>query len=198
MQIPYTEVPEIIHNAFSQLGTTYQTIAQQAFDENWIDPYPAMYKEQGAYTIGNYDTHPFIILNYKGAQQDVGTVAHELGHAIHMEISKENQVYKTYYPSVCTTEIAAGVAETSLYDYLIKESTTEKQSQRLLNNRVENIMSTLFYQMQDSKMQANWEKFLEAGSSKHADLLIKETLGVDLAGPAIYQDMLAQLKKDIE
>lgn len=171
MKISYTEVPEIIHNAFSELGTTYQIIAAQAFKENWIDPYPGMYKEQGAFTVGNYDTHPFIVLNYNQTTQEVGTVAHELGHAIHMEISRKYQDYNVYYPDTSTTEIAAGVTEVSLYEYLIKESATEKQSQGLLNNKVENTMSTLFYQMMIAEFEERAYQAVEKGETLTAEKL---------------------------
>jgi len=43
-----------------------------------------------ARTRGTYDTQPFILLNYQHDISSMYTLAHELGHSMHSELTKEN------------------------------------------------------------------------------------------------------------
>ena len=64
-------------------GPDYAAGAKHALTERWIDMYPTEGKASGAYSNGGaYDVHPYMLLNYNGRYEDMGTLAHELGHHV--------------------------------------------------------------------------------------------------------------------
>ena len=65
MKIPYEEAQEIVLNALKPLGEEYLGLIKRAFEENWIDVYENEGKQGGAYSWGSYDSHPYILMNYK-------------------------------------------------------------------------------------------------------------------------------------
>jgi oligoendopeptidase F len=73
------EAERVIVEALAPLGTAYQQVVSQAFNQRWIDMYPNEGKRSGAYSQGAcYDVHPYILMNYNGKFDDVSTLAHEL------------------------------------------------------------------------------------------------------------------------
>src|SRR5205085_3345297 len=65
--------------ALAPLGPDYAAGAKHALTERWIDMYPTEGKASGAYSNGGaYDVHPYMLLNYNGRYEDMGTLAHEL------------------------------------------------------------------------------------------------------------------------
>ena len=66
-------------------------IAQDFFDHNWVDVPPRDGKRSGAYCSGPLATmHPYLFLNFVGKQNDVLTLAHELGHGCHHQLRIKN------------------------------------------------------------------------------------------------------------
>ena len=56
---------------------------KEAFENRWIDVYAVPNKRGGAYSMGVYGCHPFLLTNFVESKRDVSTIAHELGHAMH-------------------------------------------------------------------------------------------------------------------
>ncbi len=75
-------------------------------------------KEMGGYNSPLYDRHiPFIFMNAVGLQRDVVTLLHEVGHAIHTFVTKEQSVvsYKSFPKEVA--EFASMTMELLTMDY---------------------------------------------------------------------------------
>ena len=65
-----------------------------------------------------YGAHPYILLNYQGNIDDVFTLAHELGHAMHSDFTRgAAYVYADY--SIFVAEVASTVNEALLVNYLL-------------------------------------------------------------------------------
>jgi oligoendopeptidase F len=73
-----------------------------------------------------YGAHPFVLLNYHNRYDDVSTIAHELGHAIHSYFSQKCQPYATSHYTTFTAEVASTTNEILLIDYMLK-TTTDKR-----------------------------------------------------------------------
>ena len=74
----------------------YMAVVKGALENRWPDVYPTPGKRAGAYSNGSaYDVHPYILLNCNGRYDDVSTLAHELGHAMHSYFSNKTQPYPT-------------------------------------------------------------------------------------------------------
>lgn len=110
----FEEGKEIVLNALQPMGKEYCDLIKRSFDERWIDVYENVGKRSGAYSIGCYGVHPFVLLNWQGTLNDVFTLAHELGHAMHSYYSDNTQpfVYSQY--KIFVAEVASTVNENLL------------------------------------------------------------------------------------
>jgi oligoendopeptidase F len=81
-------------DSLTPLGPEYRRAAEAAFQQRWIDVYPTPGKRSGAYSNGSaYDVHPYILLNFNGRYDDVSTLAHEMGHALHSYYANKTQPF---------------------------------------------------------------------------------------------------------
>ncbi len=81
--IPYEDALKQVENGLKPLGEEYIKYLKEGFTNGWIDVYENQGKTGGAYSWGSYKTHPYVLLNYQGTINDVFTLAHEMGHALH-------------------------------------------------------------------------------------------------------------------
>lgn len=169
----YTQGKNIIREAYRIFGNEYVEIANKAFDENWIDPYPAPYKSSGAFTMGSYKVHPYILANYEENQRGIGTIAHELGHGVHFELARASQPYNLWYPATFTAEIASLTAEKSVYDYFYKEADNDNLKKEALLYKLECLINNIFYQMRIAYFEESAYKLAESGEALTADQLNK-------------------------
>jgi len=73
-----------------------------------VGRFPAEHRQRpGAYSTMVYGVHPYQLLNYNGAWDDVSTLAHESGHSMHSYLSSANQPYATAGYSIFVAEVAS-------------------------------------------------------------------------------------------
>lgn len=155
-EIAYEEAKKEILNALQILGKEYVNKLQEAFDNRWIDVYAKPNKRGGAYSMGVYGVHPYVLTNFVNSKRDVSTIAHELGHSMHSYYSnKEQNVINANY-TIMVAEVASTVNEILLSDYQIKNEKDSKKKAELLYELLEMIRATLFRQA----MFAEFEKIV--------------------------------------
>ena len=120
--VSYEEGQKIVLEALKPLGEQYINDLKQAFADGWIDVYPSKGKKSGAYQWGCYDIKPHVLLNYENTIEDVSTMAHELGHAMHSYYSNKNQDYIYHDYPIFLAEIASTVNEVLINDYMYKNA----------------------------------------------------------------------------
>ena len=79
--------------ALAPMGEEYVSHIKEGFNNGWVDVYENTGKRSGAFSWGAYGTHPYVFLNYSDTLNDVFTVIHEMGHAMHTYYSNANQPY---------------------------------------------------------------------------------------------------------
>lgn len=78
------EAKAVLLDVFGKYHAPIADVMRRAFDENWIDAYPRMGKEGGAFCEGVHALKmSYVLTNFDGSYGDVSTLAHELGHAYH-------------------------------------------------------------------------------------------------------------------
>ncbi len=82
-KIPFEEAKATVLKALAPLGEDYVNKVKEGFENRWIDVYENQGKRSGAYSAGAYGCHPYVLLNYNGTLDDMFTLAHEMGHAMH-------------------------------------------------------------------------------------------------------------------
>lgn len=153
----FEQAGELVLEALSVLGKDYIETIQRAFDERWIDVYPRKGKRSGAYAMGIYGVHPYMLLNFAGTLDDVFTLAHELGHVMHSYYSNENQPFTNSHYTIFTAEVASTVNETILYHHLLAKDNSQQERAHLLSMHLDSLRSTLFRQtfFADFEMQVH-------------------------------------------
>ncbi|MBQ2035079.1 MAG: oligoendopeptidase F [Peptococcaceae bacterium] len=167
----YEEAQQIVLEATSVLGEDYTAVLKEAFENRWIDVYPAKNKATGAYAIHSYGYHPFSLLNFTGTLNDVFTIAHELGHVMHSYYSNKNQPYVYSDYCIFTAEVASTVNEQLLFDYLYKNSKSDAEKALLLCNQLDNIRSTLYRQTLFADFENQTHQMVEQGMPLLPDVL---------------------------
>lgn len=143
---PYSEATEIVCNALSLLGKDYITHIKHIIQNNMIDVYPSENKIYGGYQTMATKKTPRILLNYTDEYEDVSTLAHELGHAMHSVYSDSAQsTANSKYP-IFLAEIASTVNELLLNDYMISHSKNNDEKLLYISEALSNFHSTIFRQ----------------------------------------------------
>ena len=171
IKIPFEEAYELVIDGLAPLGKEYQALLRMGKDEGWIDVCENEGKRCGAYSAGIYDVHPYVLLNYQPTTNDVFTIAHEMGHALHTYKSVQGQPYSKSSYTIFLAEIASTVNEVLLLKHLYKTSTDVNFKKYLLNYYMDMFRATLFRQTQFAEFEQIAHAKAEAGEA-----LTKENL----------------------
>ena len=187
---PYEEGLKLVRSGLKPLGPEYEEILDKGLTSGWIDVYENKGKQTGAYSWGNYGTHPFVLLNYNNRYDAVSTLAHEMGHAIHSYYSQKYQPYPiSAYTTFCA-EVASTTNEILLLEHMLKTTTDKKVKLYLINQYLEQVRGTIYRQT----MFAEFEKLLHEAAQQNesltADMLDKlwHELNLKYYGPDIVLD----------
>ena len=155
-EITFEKAREEVEKALSIMGKEYVEKLKEAFDNNWIDVFAKPNKKGGAYSMGIYNVHPFVLLNFVNSKRDISTIAHELGHSMHSYYSSKNQTIIDANYTIMTAEVASTVNEILLSNYQIENEKDKTKKKELLYELLEMIRATLFRQA----MFAEFEKIV--------------------------------------
>ncbi len=167
----YDEAKNMIVEALKPLGKEYAEGIQQALNGGWIDVYEGQAKETGAYSMGVYGVHPYILLNYDQTTDAVSTMAHELGHTMHSMFSSANQPFKNHQYSTFVAEVASNFNEELLLDYMLKNSGNKQERIALLDQAINNLIGSFYRQSQFADFELQVHKLAENGEPINATVL---------------------------
>lgn len=167
----FDEAKEIVIDALSVLGDKYVKKLKKAFDEKWIDIYHSKGKRSGAYSSGNFDVNPYVLLNFEGTLNDVSTLAHELGHSMHTYLSCKNNPYQYSSYEIFVAEVASTVNELLLANYMLKNSKNKEEKLAVINHILDLYKATLYRQTMFAEFEKETHKLREKGEVLTSDLL---------------------------
>lgn len=167
----FDEAKEIVMEALSILGDKYIKNLKKAFDEKWIDIYHSKGKRSGAYSSGNFDVNPYVLLNFEGTLNDVSTLAHELGHSMHTYLSCKNNPYQYSSYEIFVAEVASTVNELLLANYMLKNSKNKEEKLAIINHILDLYKATLYRQTMFAEFEKETHKLREKGEVLTSDLL---------------------------
>ena len=190
IKLPFAEAYDLVIEGLAPLGEGYQNLLRKGKEEGWIDVCENVGKRSGAYSTGVYDTHPYVLLNYQETTNDIFTVAHEMGHALHTYKSNETQPYAKADYTIFLVEIASTVNEVLLLKHLYKKSEDKNLKKYLLNYYMDMIRATLFRQTQFAEFEQIAHARAEAGEALTKDSLneVYYQLNKDYYGAGIVHD----------
>ncbi|WP_257298223.1 oligoendopeptidase F [Haloarchaeobius sp. FL176] len=174
--VAYEQATEYIVEALGALGEEYQERVADGLESRWVDVYENQGKRSGAYSGGTYDTQPFILMNYQDDISSMFTLAHELGHSMHSQYTKQEQPYIYSNYEIFVAEVASTVNETLLTQHLLDTVEDEEFRRHVLNEYLERVRSTLYRQTMFADFEHRTHEMVEAGQPLTPDAL-DETYG---------------------
>jgi len=169
----YAEGASAIVEALKPLGQDYSDRLLGIIDprNGAIDVYPATTKDSGAFSASVYGVRPYIKMNFQDSYDDVSTLAHELGHAIHSSLSMSSQPYLSsrYVPFLA--EIASTANEVLLSKYMVANAQSDAERAWYLSELVETLRTTIYRQTLFAEFELRLHELVEAGEPVAADKL---------------------------
>lgn len=185
----FEEAKELVLKAVAPLGEDYVSIVKKGFDERWVDVYENQGKRSGAYSAGCYGVHPYVLMNFSGSLDEVFTLAHEMGHAMHSYFSNETQPYIYSHYKIFVAEVASTTNEMLLLDYLLKHTEDRDMKFYLLNHYLDSFKGTIYRQTQFAEFEMLTNKMVEDGEALNKDNLNK--LYLDINKKYYGEDMIS-------
>ncbi len=165
IEMDYNTGVAFILEALKPMGETYVSQVKFGMDpENgWIDVYPSGDKNSGAFSTATYGVHPYVKMNFQNTFNDVSTLAHEYGHAMHSYFAMKNQPYLSWRYPPFLAEIASTCNEALLSRYMIDNATSDKDKAWLLSELLETIRTTIYRQTLFAEFELRLHQLAEAG-----------------------------------
>jgi oligoendopeptidase F len=171
--IPYEEAYETMMKALAPLGEEYVSILKEFKDARYIDVRETPGKRSGAYNLGIYGVHPFILLNHQDDLDSLFTLAHECGHGVHSKLSSQHQPQITARYSIFVAEVASTVNEILLINYLLNTEKNLEVRKHLLNHFIDQYKGTFFTQVMFAEFEKITHELAEKGTPLNVEVFNK-------------------------
>ncbi|NWQ41664.1 oligoendopeptidase F [Bacillus sp. EB106-08-02-XG196] len=168
--IPYEEAYETMIKALGPLGEEYVSILKEFKDARYIDVRETPGKRSGAYNLGIYGVHPFILLNHQDDLDSLFTLAHECGHGVHSKLSSQHQPQITARYSIFVAEVASTVNEILLINYLLNTEKNLEVRKHLLNHFIDQFKGTFFTQVMFAEFEKITHELAEKGTPLNVEV----------------------------
>jgi oligoendopeptidase F len=168
--ITYEEAYETMCKALSPLGEDYISTLKEFKTGRYIDVRETPGKRSGAYNLGVYGVHPYILLNHRDDLDSLFTLAHECGHGVHSKLSSQHQPQITARYSIFVAEVASTVNEVLLINYLLNNEKDEEVRKHLLNHFIDQFKGTFFTQVMFAEFEMRTHEMAEKGQPLNADV----------------------------
>ena len=139
----YDQATNMVLGSFNEFDPKFASMAERVFKDKHLDSEVRKGKRDGAFcqTV-TPELTPWVLLNFQGKVDDVSTMAHELGHAIHSMSAEHHSMY-TQHACLPLAETASTFAEMLLVDKLLKEESDEAVRRDVLFRQVDDAYATI-------------------------------------------------------
>lgn len=150
----WAEAREIVQTAYDAFSPTMGAIVRRFFDEHWIDAALQPAKRSGAFAAPvTPSVHPYVFMNFTGQGRDVKTLAHELGHGVHMFLAGQKQGLIGATTPLTTAEMASVFGEQMVFDDLMSKEPDPAARLSMLTRMIEDIFATVFRQVSMNRFE---------------------------------------------
>lgn len=181
--VSYEDAKKYVLDGLSALGEDYLAIIKEAFDNRWIDYANNDGKSTGAFCSSPYGVPSYVCMTFNNKMSDVMTLAHELGHAGHFQLTHMNQNILNSDPSMYFVESPSTTNELLVENYLLDlaEKNNDKRMKRWVLSQM--VAKTYYHNFVTHLLEAWYQrevyKLVEDNKQLNANILnkiFKETL----------------------
>jgi oligoendopeptidase F len=182
----FNAAAEMVLDSFNQFSPQIGKLAKRVFDDNHLDSEVRKGKRGGAFcsTLGP-DLTPWVLVNYQGRADDVATLAHELGHAIHSMLAEHHSLF-TQHSSLPLAETASTFGEMMLVDQLLAQESDPAVRRDMLFRQVDDSYATI--------MRQSFFALFE----KQAHEMVQNNASVDELAAAYMENLKTQFGDAVE
>lgn len=145
----WDETVKVVLDAYQRFSPRLRQLAEPFFNtaHSWIDVPPRDGKRSGAFAMPMPQKfHPYLMLNFVGKQNDVLTLAHELGHGCHMRLSIKQGELNDDTP-LTLAEVASVFGEMITFQSLLANLDDDKAKLCLIASKVNDMINTSLRQI---------------------------------------------------
>jgi oligoendopeptidase F len=142
----FNEAVHLVLESFHDFEPRIAQLAQRVFEEEHIDSEVRKGKQDGAFCASvEPGVTPWVLQNFQGKADDVATLAHELGHAIHSMMAAHHTMF-TFHSALPLAENASTFGEMLLIDRLLEEEDDPDVRRDILFRQVDDAYATIMRQ----------------------------------------------------
>jgi len=143
---PFGEAANLVLKSLGDFSPQLAAHARQVFAGGHLDSEIRPRKTSGAFCASALPgLTPWVLVNYAGRANDVATLAHELGHAVHGLMASDHTVL-TFHSSLPMAETASVFAEMLLLDRLLADESDPAVRREILARSVDDAYATVMRQ----------------------------------------------------
>jgi oligoendopeptidase F len=182
----FNTAAEMVLESFNQFDPKTGQLARRVLDENHLDSEVRKGKRGGAFcaTITPDET-PWVLVNYQGKADDVATLAHELGHAIHSMLAEQHTIF-TQQSCLPLAETASTFGEMMLLDRLFAQESDPAVRRDMLFRQVDDAYVTIMRQIYFALFE------------KQAHAMIQNNASVEELTAAYMENLTEQFGESVE
>ncbi|WP_287408525.1 M3 family oligoendopeptidase [Oceanithermus sp.] len=161
----YAEARRMVDEAFAAFDPRFAELAARVFERRHVDAEVREGKAGGAFCwTPAPGTVPWVLLNYQGRPDDVSTMAHELGHAVHGMLAGEHPVF-TFHAPMPLAETASTFAEMLLVDHLLASESDAEVRRQVLFDQMDGNYATILRQAYFALFEIEAHRRIPEGAS---------------------------------
>ena len=177
--IAYDQAVKLVLETFEDFSPDFVAAARQIISKNHVHSTVQKGKRSGAFCCAATLHHsPYVLLSYTGKFRDVSTLAHELGHGVHMTLSQKQTEF-TMDACLPLAETASIFSEMLLSEKVMKSN--PKAAKEMIFTKLDDLYASII-------RQAGFIEF-----EKKAHQLILEGKTTDEIAKVYLQDLKLQL-----
>jgi oligoendopeptidase F len=162
---PFAEGTKMVLDAYQAFDPKFAEMAERVFAQNHLDSEVRKGKRGGAFCWpSSPDLTPWVMLNYQGKADDVSTMAHELGHAVHSMLAADHSIF-TFHSNLPLAETASTFGEMVLVDHMLKHETDESVRRDILFGQVDGAYATIMRQAYFALFERQAHEMIQKGAS---------------------------------
>lgn len=135
----------LLLDTFKKADQKYHDILLSFLENGQIDVFPKKGKVGGAFQSSAHDVPSVVLLNHTNDFNSVTTFAHEMGHAFHSELSKQQPSHYEHY-TISVAETASTFFENFVFDAVF-EQLSKKEQIIALHDQIQGYVSSIFRQI---------------------------------------------------
>ena len=145
-RFPFHEGAQTVFDSLRGFSAEMADLAERVLDEGHLDSEVRSGKDTGAFCFGVVpDMTPWVLVNYNGRSDDVSTLAHELGHAVHAMLAADHSPL-TFHSSLPLAETASNFGEILLLQRTLASETDPSVRRYLLATFVDDSYASILRQ----------------------------------------------------